>query len=301
MNALAARSATPADAEAIVRIYNQGIEDRSATFETRPRTAEEVRGWFDGRHPIAVVEDAGEVIAFAASSQWRARECYRAIAELSVYVAREQRGRGAGRLALEELLRLARSAGFSKLLGALFVGNEGSRALMRAAGFREVGVYEKQAHLEGAWKDILIVEKLLKENLAIVRKVIFACVHNAGRSQMAAAFFNALAHPAKAFAISAGTRPGAQVHAEVAAAMKLAGIDLTREKPRLLTAELAAGASLLVTMGCGEECPAVPGAAREDWPLDDPKGKPLHEVIGLRDQVRDRVTAMVQAKGWTSR
>src|SRR5438105_3871692 len=158
-----ARAAEPKDAEAIARIYNQGIEDRIATFETRPRSADEVRGWFDGVHPIAVVEDAGEVVAFAASAQWRARECYRGIAEFSVYVARDRRGKGAGLLAVEELLRASARAGLWKLLGALFVENAASRALMRRAGFREIGVYEKQAALDGVWKDILIVEKLIPE------------------------------------------------------------------------------------------------------------------------------------------
>ena len=100
-------------------------------------------------------------------------------------------------------------------------------------------------------------------------RVIFACVHNAGRSQMAAAFFNALANPGKAQAISAGTRPGSQVHPEVVAVMGEIGIDLSQARPQRLTAEFAKGATLLVTMGCGDECPAVPGAAREDWPLPD--------------------------------
>src|SRR5688572_14279005 len=99
-----ARAATETDADAIARIYNQGIEDRVATFETRPRTAADIRGWFDGRHPVVVVEDAGQVLAFAATSAYRPRECYEGIAEFSVYVAREARGRGAGRLAMQALL-----------------------------------------------------------------------------------------------------------------------------------------------------------------------------------------------------
>jgi phosphinothricin acetyltransferase len=159
-----ARAATTADAEAIARIYNQGIEDRSATFETRPRTADEIRAWFDGAAPIVVVEDNGAVVAFAASSRWRARECYAGIVECSVYVAREQRGRGAGRLALEELIAAARRQGLWKLLGALFTTNTASRALMRATGFREVGIYERQAQLDGEWRDILIVERRIPEN-----------------------------------------------------------------------------------------------------------------------------------------
>jgi L-amino acid N-acyltransferase YncA len=156
-----ARKATTQDAEAIARIYNQGIEDRCATFETRLHSAHEIAGWFGGEHPIVVVEDGDAVVAFAASAPWRTAERYRGIAECSVYVAREHRKRGAGRAALEELERCARRTGLRKLLGALFADNEGSRRLMRAAGFREVGVYEKQATLDGVWKDILLVEKLI--------------------------------------------------------------------------------------------------------------------------------------------
>ena len=128
--------------------------------------------------------------------------------------------------------------------------------------------------------------------------VIFACVHNAGRSQMAAAFFNALADPAKARAISAGTEPGPCVHPEVVEVMKEEGIDLSGARPRKLTAGLALGAVLLVTMGCGEACPHVPGLAREDWPLPDPKGQPRERVREIRDAVRERVRALLAARGW---
>jgi arsenate reductase len=129
--------------------------------------------------------------------------------------------------------------------------------------------------------------------------VIFACVHNAGRSQMAAAFFNQIADHAKARAVSAGTEPGERVHPEVLAVMKEVGIDLSAAKPRKLTRDLAAGAKLLVTMGCGEACPVVPGARRDDWPLTDPKGKSLDVVREIRDEVRDRVRALVEAEGWS--
>ncbi|MBS2032585.1 MAG: arsenate reductase ArsC [Deltaproteobacteria bacterium] len=130
------------------------------------------------------------------------------------------------------------------------------------------------------------------------RKVIFACVHNAGRSQMAAAFFNALAAPAKAHAISAGTQPGPRVHPEVVEAMKELGVDLSSAKPQLLTPELAADAHLLVTMGCGDACPYVPGLQRDDWPLQDPKGQPVSRVREIRDEIKARVQAMISAKGW---
>ena len=128
--------------------------------------------------------------------------------------------------------------------------------------------------------------------------VLFACVENAGRSQMAAALFGAAADPARARAISAGTRPAAAVHPAVVAAMRELGLDLSGAQPRRLTPELARGASLLVTLGCGEECPAVPGARREDWPLPDPKGKPMDEVRRIRDEVRARVVQFLAANGW---
>jgi arsenate reductase (thioredoxin) len=120
-------------------------------------------------------------------------------------------------------------------------------------------------------------------------KVIFACVHNAGRSQMAAAFFNQLADSQKAQAISAGTEPGERVHPEVQAVMQEVGIDLSHVKPQKLTGELARGAQLLITMGCGDKCPYVPGLRRDDWPLRDPKGLPAEEVRAIRDDIKSRV------------
>ena len=156
-----ARLATPADAAEIARIYTQGIEDRIATFETRPRSAEDVRGWFDGAHPIVVVEDAGRILGFASTSTYRPRECYARVAEFSVYVARDARGRGVGRLALRELIAAAARAGLGKLVSRIFPENHASRAVCRVLGFREVGVYENHGQLDGAWKDCVIVERLL--------------------------------------------------------------------------------------------------------------------------------------------
>jgi arsenate reductase len=130
-----------------------------------------------------------------------------------------------------------------------------------------------------------------------VKTVIFACVHNAGRSQMAAAFFNNLADPARARALSAGTAPGDRVHPEVVAAMQEQGIDLSGARPRKLTSELAAEAQLLITMGCGDECPYVPGMRRHDWPFDDPKGQPIERVRAIRDDIRARVEVLVDQEG----
>ena len=129
-----------------------------------------------------------------------------------------------------------------------------------------------------------------------MQKIIFACVHNAGRSQMAAAFFNQLADHSKAEAVSAGTEPGVRVHPEVLSAMQEVGIDLSDAKPRKLTQELAEDASLLITMGCGDKCPYVPGLRRDDWPLRDPKGLPQSEVRTIRDEIKDRVQNLIQAE-----
>jgi arsenate reductase len=130
-----------------------------------------------------------------------------------------------------------------------------------------------------------------------MKTIIFACVHNAGRSQMAAAFFNALADPARGRAVSAGTRPGDRVHPEVVTVMQEEGMDLSGARPRTLTPELAADAQVLVTMGCGDECPFVPGARVEDWPLEDPRGQPLDRVRQIRDEIRARVEALARREG----
>jgi arsenate reductase len=131
-----------------------------------------------------------------------------------------------------------------------------------------------------------------------MKTVLFACIHNAGRSQMAAAWFNALADKTKARAISAGTEPGPRVHPEVLLAMQEVGVDLSNAEPRKLTDELAASSTILVTMGCGEQCPHLPGLRHLDWPLEDPKGKPVERVREIREQVRERVLELLRAEHW---
>ncbi len=127
-----------------------------------------------------------------------------------------------------------------------------------------------------------------------MRTFIFACVHNAGRSQMSAALFNRYADLSKARAVSAGTQPAEHVHPVVVDAMREVGIDLSSAKPQKLTSELAQGADMLITMGCGEECPYVPGLRREDWPLPDPKGQGIETVRETRDEIRKRVIALLK-------
>jgi len=161
---LRARSAELRDAVAIAEIYNQGIDERVATFETEHRTADSVLGLLGaraGRYPAVVVEDERRVLGFAWSSEYRPREAYAGVAEFSVYVARDARGRGVGRLSLEALIREAERRGFWKLVSRIFPENLASRRLCAALGFREVGVYRRHGQLDGHWVDCVVVERLL--------------------------------------------------------------------------------------------------------------------------------------------
>jgi phosphinothricin acetyltransferase len=158
------RPATAADAPAITRIYNEGIRGRGATFETRERTVADILKWFDDpRFPILVAEESGEVVGWAAASSYRARECYAGIAEYSIYVASSHHGRGVGNTLMPVFLEACRQAGFWKVLSRLFPENAASRALCARHGFREVGVYERHASLDGVWRDVVIVERVLAQ------------------------------------------------------------------------------------------------------------------------------------------
>ena len=132
-----------------------------------------------------------------------------------------------------------------------------------------------------------------------ISTVIFACVHNAGRSQIAAAFFNELADPQKAVALSAGTQPADRPHPEVVQVLEEVGIDISAAVPRMLDEEMAGSAQWLITMGCGEQCPVVPGLARADWPIDDPKGQGTERAREIRDEVRRRVQMFLDEHGWS--
>lgn len=133
-----------------------------------------------------------------------------------------------------------------------------------------------------------------------MKSVLFACVHNAGRSQMAAAWLNLLGDPSKVRAVSAGTGPGPRVHPEVVEVMREVDVDLSGEVPKFLSEELAKSASLLITMGCGDTCPVVHGLRRDDWPLEDPKGRTIAQVRQIRDEIRGRVEALIATEGWGS-
>jgi L-amino acid N-acyltransferase YncA len=162
------RAATEADAAAIAEIYNQGIEDRVATYETESRTAEDRRTWLRsiaGHYPAVVAEVEGQVVGWAGAGSYSTRECYRGIGEFSVYVRRDWRGRHVGDLLLPALIAEAERLGLWKLLSRIFLFNEASRSLCRKHGFREVGIYEKHGKLDGQWLDVVIVERLIPANL----------------------------------------------------------------------------------------------------------------------------------------
>jgi len=162
------RAAEPRDAAAIAGIYNQGIEERGATFEMTPRTAGDLLPKIrdQTRYPMLVAVDATDsVLGWASLSEYRPRSCYAGVAEFSIYLARDARGRGVGRALLSALIEEAGARGFWKVLSRIFPFNEASRALCRACGFREIGYYEKHANLEGRWLDVVIVERVIQKNL----------------------------------------------------------------------------------------------------------------------------------------
>jgi L-amino acid N-acyltransferase YncA len=162
------RPAQSADAEAIARIYNQGIEERIATFETAPRSTEDMLAYLGeraGRYPVIVADQEGQVVAWAAAGEYRPRASYAGVCEFSVYADRAARGTGAAQAALEGLIDACQQAGFWKLVSRIFPENVRSRGLCRKVGFREVGVYYRHAKLDGKWRDTVIVERLLGDGL----------------------------------------------------------------------------------------------------------------------------------------
>jgi L-amino acid N-acyltransferase YncA len=158
------RAATAADAEAICRIYNQGIEDRVATLETEQRTPAERAAWLAAkspRHPVIVAEDDGHIIGWGSLNQFNPRDAYRHVVDFSIYVERAYRGRGAGKVLLTRLIELAREHGYHKMVLSAFPSNSGGMALYERMGFRTVGVYKEQGMLDGRWVDTIVMEKLL--------------------------------------------------------------------------------------------------------------------------------------------
>jgi len=163
---LRTRPAILADAPAITHIYNQGIEDRIATFETEPRTPADIEPWFGLALAFVVVEDqAGQVLGYGVAHPYSSRPCYRGIGEFSVYIRREARGRGVGVAAMSGLIDQSRDKGLWKLFSRVFPHNRASLALMARMGFKEIGVHEKHGQLDGVWLDTVMVERLIPENI----------------------------------------------------------------------------------------------------------------------------------------
>jgi phosphinothricin acetyltransferase len=164
MTSIRTRLATPTDAAAITAIYNEGIADRVATFETEPRTPAQIAQQLadkGDRFPTVVVERDGQVVAYAGAGAYRSRPAYAGVAEHSVYVARAARGTGAGRVALDAMCLAYAERGFWKIVSRIFPENTASLRLHERCGFRVVGVYRRHGKLDGEWRDCVIVERLL--------------------------------------------------------------------------------------------------------------------------------------------
>jgi L-amino acid N-acyltransferase YncA len=160
------RNAAEADLHAIADIYNQGIRTRQATFETNERTPNDIRAWLeDDKHPLLVAEKDGDILGWVHASSYRSRACYSGVAEFSIYVAEQARGQGVGDALMKAFIPACENVRIWKVLSRIFPENIASRNLCKQHSFREVGTYEKHARLEGLWKDVVIVERLIKSNL----------------------------------------------------------------------------------------------------------------------------------------
>jgi L-amino acid N-acyltransferase YncA/protein-tyrosine-phosphatase len=285
------RLAKLADCPDIARIYSAGIAERVATFETEPRTATDIEPWLDGPYPVIVAEHEGRIVAFAASFAYRSRDCYRGVAEFSVYVDPLFRRHGAGSASLVALIDQCANRSIHKLVSRVFPENIASRKMLASLGFTEVGIYRQHAQLDGIWRDCVIVERLIETK--IMKNILFVCVHNAGRSQMAEAFVRkvALERGLDILTASAGTLGGKTLNPVMVEAMAEIGISMEGHTPKLLTAEMVSAADQIITMGCGVDADACPAKfyVTDDWGLDDPAGQGIDAVRPIRDEIERRV------------
>lgn len=282
---LCVREAAAGDLEDIRRIYNEGIEDRVATLDEEPKSSEEIRAWFADhgeRYAILVAERAGAIAGWVALNRYAHRCAYNGVADLSIYVARAQRGTGIGSELLGALETTARAHRFHKIVLFTFPFNAPGQRLYRKRGFREVGVFCEQGRLDGRFIDVMAMEKILKP------LILFVCRHNTGRSQMAEAYLRALAGDAVEVA-SAGTIAADRPDPGVVAAMAEDGLDISSARPKLLDPVLVARAERIITMGCDVE--GVP-RIDDDWGLPDPKGRPPERVREIRDIVRAKAETL---------
>ena len=282
------RGATNADLDAIRRIYNEGIEDRIATLDEDPKTADDIAAWWDvhrDRYAVLVAaRDDGDVVGWASLNPYSHRCAYAGVADLSIYVARAARGTGVGSALLAELENAAKQRAFHKIVLFTFAFNSGGQGLYRKLGYREVGTFREQGRLDGRFVDVTAMEKIL------VPFVLFVCRHNTGRSQMAEAYLRHFAGERVEVA-SAGTVAADEPHPGVVAVMAEDGIDIRAARPKLLDPTAVQRADRVIAMGCDVE-----GVARvdDDWGLPDPKGQPPERVREIRDQVKAKAAALAQ-------
>ncbi len=288
-SALHTRSATSDDLEAIRCIYNEGIEDRIATLDEDPKTADDIATWWathQERYAVVVAEnDAGDVVGWASLNPYSHRCAYRGVADLSVYVARLARGIGVGMSLLAALERRAKQNAFHKIVLFTFPFNAAGQRLYRRFGYREVGVFHEQGRLNGAFVDVMAMEKILKPS------ILFVCRHNTGRSQMAEAYLRHFLGETVEVA-SAGTIVADVPDPGVVAVMAEDGIDISEARPKLLDAHRVDAADTIITMGCDVE--GVP-RIDDDWGLPDPKGQPLERVREIRELAKTKARALAEA------
>ncbi|MEA2787123.1 MAG: hypothetical protein QOF71_3227 [Candidatus Eremiobacteraeota bacterium] len=283
------RNATAADLDAIGRIYNEGIEDRIATLDVDPKTADDMAAWWSvhqGRFVVLVAQNStDEIVGWTSLNPYSNRCAYDGVADLSVYVARAVRGTGVGSALLRALEKTAKAKDFHKIVLFTFTFNAGGQGLYRKSGFREVGTFHEMGKIEGRFVNVMAMEKTL------VPFVLFVCRHNTGRSQMAEAYLRHFAGDRVEVA-SAGTIAADEPHQGVVAAMAEDGINISAARPKLLDPASAQRADRIITMGCDVE-----GVARvdEDWGLPDPKGQPPERVREIRDAVKAKAAALALA------
>ena len=288
-SALGVRNASAADLDAIRRIYNEGIEDRIATLDEEPKTADDIAQWWSvhqDRYAVLVAErSSGGVVGWASLNPYSHRCAYAGVADLSVYVARDARGTGVGSMLLRALEKTAKAHGFHKIVLFTFTFNAGGQGLYRKLGYREVGTFHEMGKLDGRFVDVMAMEKTL------VPFVLFVCRHNTGRSQMAEAYLRHFAGDRVEVA-SAGTIAADEPHQGVVEAMAEDGINISAARPKLIDPAVAQRADRIITMGCDVE---GVGRVDEDWGLPDPKRQPPERVREIRDAIKAKAAALAHA------
>ncbi len=292
------REMTAEDWPQVEAIFAAGIAGGEATFErTTPTWAAFDAGRIrEGR--LVAVDDAGDVVGWAAASPVSTRAVYRGVIEHSVYIDQAQQGRGIGRALLTAFVDAVEDAGYWTIQSSIFPENTASLRLHERLGFRVVGTRQRIARSTlgphaGQWRDTVLVERRSTRNGSPRPTVLFVCVHNAGRSQMAAGYLTALAGD-RIDVRSAGSEPRDRINPVAVEVMREEGIDLTGGIPTLLTADAVKTSDMVITMGCGDACPVFPGKRYEDWQLDDPAGQDADTVRRIRDDIRARVEHLVR-------